>query len=301
MRKLAMVAAVLVLAAAANADTLWGVTNGTGDAGFWSGGEIFTVDTDTGAVDVKATYDTNTMAAFGDIALSPSGDVYVTYAPTLGANFIELAKVNTTTWTFDWTRTLGIQTNSLTFVGNTLYLHAGGGSVDGLYKLDNLTGGPSGGPLNAPTFVGNSGFVGSDGDLFYDRDSGKMYNVFTPGSVGNLAEIDFTNGGATPVGTLNGTAQFGTTDGGFDYGWAGMEFDRSGKLWAGTYWDQNLYSRPDVAAGSNVVKEYDLSASLGGTITGLSIVVPVPPAVALGLVGMAGVGVLRRFRKKTAA
>lgn len=32
-----------------------------------------------------------------------------------------------------------------------------------------------------------------------------------------------------------------------------------------------------------------------------SVVVPVPPAAALGLVGMAGVGVIRRFRKKTAA
>lgn len=279
--------AVLGMQAMANADTLWGVTNGTGDNGFWTGGEIFTVDTANGTTNTLATYMSggSEVRAFGDIALSPSGDVYVTYFSDATGDFKTLAKVNTSTWMFDWTQTVSVQMNSLTFVGNTLFAHAGGGSVDGLYRFDTLDG------AAAPTFVGNSGFVGSDGDLAYDRAAGKLYNVYTPNATGNLAELDISTGAATLVGTLNGTAKFGTTQGGQNYGWSGLEFDSDGKLWAGTYWDQTLYSRPDVLAGSDVVVEYDLSGSLGGNITGLSVI---PEPASVFLLGLGAITLLRR-------
>jgi hypothetical protein len=272
----------LSMAGAAQADTLWGVTNGTGDAGFWSGGEVFTVDTSNGNVSVKATY--NNMKAFGDIALNSGGDVYVTYATDFGSGFNKLAKVDTSNWTFTWTQTLPEQVNALTFINGKLYGAAGGGSFDMLYRFDTLDG------VTAPASVGPAGLLGSDGDLFHNPATGKTYNVYTPGSIGNLVELNTTTGAGTVIGTLNSTAQFGTTNGGQDYGWSGMEFDSNGKLWAGTFWDQNLYSRPDVLAGSNVALEYDLSADLGGTITGLSI----PEPASLGLLAIGGLALLRR-------
>jgi hypothetical protein len=256
----------LAITSIASADELWGVTM---DMNSWSGGEIFTVDTKTGSVEIKNFYDSGTYGyGFGDIARNSAGDVYVTMH-NYGGNwdFVTLAKVNTTDWSFDWTYSaLPVQMNALTFVGDDLYMHAGGGAVDGLYKLAaaDLNG------MTAPTLIDDSGYLGSDGGLAYDSGNDKMYNVFTPGSVGNLAEIDYVNGGATLVGTLDGSAKFGTTDGGDDYGWGGLEFDSQGKLWAGSWQDEILYSRPDVNAGSDVVVEYDLSSVLSGRITGLS-------------------------------
>jgi len=88
---------VLLAGGAAQAgELLWGVTNGTNDAGWWTGGQIFTVDTTSAAVSIKASYGSSTLKAFGDIALSSSGDVYVTYYGDDG--FDKLAKVNATTW-----------------------------------------------------------------------------------------------------------------------------------------------------------------------------------------------------------
>ena len=98
-------AMVLVFGTTAQADTLWGVTNGTNE-NFYTGGQIFTVDTATGSVSVKASYGTSTVLAFGDIAVRNNGEVYVTYYGQDG--FDKLAKVNTSTWGFDWVQDLGV-------------------------------------------------------------------------------------------------------------------------------------------------------------------------------------------------
>ncbi|MBN1395348.1 MAG: PEP-CTERM sorting domain-containing protein [Pirellulales bacterium] len=258
-------------------DVLWGVTNGINDTGFWTGGEIFTVDTGTGNVAIKAAYAYSGAAGdvrgFGDIAMNGNGDMYVTYYSDGAGNFKTLAKVNTSDWSFEWTQTMPEQINALTFVGDTLYAAAGGGAVDNLYKFNSLDG------TTAPTLIGASGYLGSDGDLFYDAPNDKLYNVYTPNSTGNLVELNRTTGVGTLIGTLNGTAKFGTTTGSVNYGWAGMEFDSAGKLWAANWNDQILYSRPNLLPGSDVVQEFDLSTSLGGNITGLSI--PEPGTIAM--------------------
>jgi hypothetical protein len=272
-------------------EVLWGVTNGINDSGFWTGGEIFTVDTGTGAVNVKHAYAYNNnstdVRGFGDIAISPSGGVYVTYYSNDTGDFKTLAKVNTSTWAFEWTQTMPVQINSLEFVGSTLYLHAGGGAVDGLYKL------PSPDGTTDPTFIGNSGYLGSDGDLAYNKLTGKMYNVYCPASTGYLTELNLVTGAGTQIGA------FGNTQGSMTYGWAGLAFDGNGKLWAGTYWDQKLYSRSDVSATGTISMEYDLSASLGGNITGLS---TIPEPGTLSLLAAAGLGMFcYALRRRKAA
>ena len=271
--------ALILPSISASAYTLWGVTNGTNNAGFWSGGELFTVDTTTGAVSVKQSY-TN-LLAFGDIAVNPYGEVYVTYAPDWGG-FNKLAKVNTSTWQFDWSMNLPTQMNALTFVGDKLYGHAGGGSLDGLFNFSVLDG------TTAPTFIGNSGFLGSDGDLAYNNLTGKLFNIYTPGAVAQFVQLDINSGAGTLLGP------FGNTAGGQQYGWGGLEFTPDGELWAGSFWDKNLYQ---YVAG-NPVAVHNLNGKIGGTITGLSHPIPEPAFFQMGaLAAMSGLGLLRLRRR----
>lgn len=274
----AVLAAVLLAGGSAQAaGVLWGVTNGTGDAGGWTGGQIFTVDTTTGAVSIKASYGSGTMKAFGDIALSPSGEVYVTYYGDDG--FDKVAKVNTTTWAFDWVQDLGgwsDQVNALNFVQGRLYGVTGGGTGANLIAFNLVPGGVT------ATNLGNIG-INSDGDLARDPISGAVY--YTSWSTGNTGELNVIDlAGPSLASTLE-------TNGS---GWSGIEFTSDGTLWAGTYWDQKLYTI-DPATGL-ATPMFDLSGALGGPITGLSIQVPAPAAAWLVSLGACLVRGLRRRR-----
>jgi hypothetical protein len=262
---------------------LYGTTNGINDAGFWTGGEIFGVDTSTGDTQVFANYDD--INGFGDIAINRHGEMFVTYSDNFA--FDQLAKVNTTDWSFEWVQALPEQVNALTFIDDTLYGAAGGGSLDNLYRFDTLDG------ATAPTAVGASGYFGSDGDLVYDYGTDKLYNVYTPASTGGLVEVDPGTGTGTPVGGTIVGSKFGTTTGGFEYGWGGLEL-LDGTLYAATYWEQNLYTRTGFGPGDSVSVLYDLNADLGGGITGLSRPVPEPATmIALGA-GLAALAARRR-------
>lgn len=282
---MATTVAILLTGTSVHADVIWGVTGGTGDNGFWTGGEIFTVDTQTGAVSVKATYDNTIMIAFGDIAVRANGEVYVTYAAGFDDGFDRLAKVNTTTWAFDWVQDLGSgndQVNALEFIGDTLYGVTGGGVSANLLQF-TLTG--------SGATVSNLGNIGtnSDGDLAQDWASGAVY--YTSWEAGNTGELNVIDFGPPPSKT---GVEIQTLS-----GWAGLAFDSSGTLWAGTYWNQNLYTMTTGAAPTATLA-YDLSGSLGGTITGLSNPppIPAPPAVVLGGMGLALVGLTRSIRRK---
>ncbi|MFW5697891.1 MAG: hypothetical protein ACOCX1_04970, partial [Fimbriimonadaceae bacterium] len=211
---------------------LYGTTNGINDAGFWTGGEIFGVDTSTGDTQVLAAYDD--IQGFGDIAINRSGEMYVTYSSNY--SFTQFAKVNTSDWSFEWVQTLPEEVNALTFIDDTLYGAAGGGSPDNLYRFDALDG------TTAPTAVGPSCYLGSDGDLVYDYGTNKLYNVYTPVNVGYLVEVDPSNGNGVPAAGAGSDFAFGTTAGGETYGWGGLEL-LDGTLYAASFWDQNLYTR----------------------------------------------------------
>jgi hypothetical protein len=267
--------------------TLWGTTNGINDSGFWTGGQIFTVDTDTGAVSIKATYSSSTMIAFGDIAVRGTNDnpeIYVTYAVGFDHGFDKLAKVNPSTWAFDWVQDLGDnsnQVNALEFINGKLYGVTGGGIAANLLEF-TLTG--SGATV---TNLGSLG-INSDGDITrYPGNANKFfYSTWETGSTSELNVATFS-----PVGKTG--KEISTSS-----GWAGLVYE-NGNLWGGSYWDQKLYTL-DWNTGNathTATLVYDLSTDLGGGITGLSMV-PIPGALWLFGSGLLGLGLLGRRRKR---
>ena len=267
-RTMVILAMVVMVSGIASADVLWGTSHGTG--GFGTGGSIWTYDTSSKTIDVKATYESSTLSAFGDIAVSTGGDVYVTYYGDDG--FDKLAKVDTATWTFDWIQDLGgsdDQVNALEFIDGELYGVTGGG-IDAVVQKFTLTG--SGATV---TDIGKVG-TNSDGDLTKDPVTGNIYYTSWESTATQLNTLDLTTPSETMVGFITGGQN----------GVAGLVADSSGTLWGGNYYENKLYTINKTTA---VASYYDDLDGVG-TVTGLS-VVPEPATMALlGLGGLALIG-----------
>ena len=309
MRYLGIVAvsmvAVMFIAGTAQATTIWGVTNGTNDT-FWSGGQIFTVDTATGNVAIKHSYTkaATTIQAFGDIAVRANGEVYVTYLtnasyPTDYA-FVHLAKVNTSTWAFDWTQNLytveagnNSGVNALEFIGDELYGVTGGlGPAANLIKF-TLTGSGA-----TPTNLGSLG-TNSMGDITTGPD-GRIY--YTSVETAGTSELNVVT--LSPL-TKTGKEIATGSD------WAGL-VGADGKLWAGRCYAGGTW--PDTSGAAEMLYTldydttnatytatmvYDLNGSLGGAITGLS-VIPEPVTMAGLMLGIGSIAGYVRRRRRTA-
>lgn len=265
-----VIAVALALASTAQAELLWG--NSHAASGFWQGGSIWTYDTATKTLDVKATYDTSQLIAFGDIAVRANGEVYVTYYGDDG--FDKLAKVNTSTWAFDWVQDLGgsaDQVNALEFIDGELYGVTGGG-IDAYVRKFTLTG--SGATVMD---IGKIG-INSDGDLAKDPLTGTVYYTSWESSASQLNTLDLSIPSETIVALISGQPN----------GAAGLVFGADGTLWTGNYNENKLYTMDKTTA---VVTFFDDLPGVG-TVTGLS----VPEPMTLSLLAIGGLSLIRRKR-----
>jgi hypothetical protein len=260
-----------LLIGGAQGAVLWGTSHST--SGFWQGGSIWTYDTVSKTLSVKATYDTSTLIAFGDIAVRADGEVYVTYATGYNDGFDKLAKVNTTTWGFDWVQDLGgsnDQVNALEFIDGQLYGVTGGG-IDAYVLKFTLTG--------TGAIVSNLGKIGknSDGDLTKDPVTGNVYYTSWEATASQLNILDLSVPSETMVAYITGGQN----------GWAGLACDQGGTLWAGNYYENKLYTLDKATAAAAY---YDTLTGVG-TVTGLSI----PEPATMALLALGGL-VLRKRR-----
>jgi len=304
-----LMAAGLMLAVTgmAGASTLWGTSYLTTD--YYSGAQIWTVDTATGTVNMLRSYDPvvdkiggHGIKGFGDIAQASNLYLYVTVLTEGTQSFDLLAKIDPTdgailnSWnicdsspTYTYSHGMDGQPvkgtiNSLRAVGNTLYGIEGGGVNDAsLVKIDL----DANGDFASRSDYGNAGDM-ADGDLAIHPTTGDWYGTFWNGSGSTLDTIDPTTGNGT-TGPNTGILSWGGTV-------SGLAFDESAKLWAGSWADRNLYSINSVTTGGHTL-EYDLSSDIGGNITGLSNVVPEPLTVLGVLAGVAGLGGYIRKRR----
>lgn len=176
LRILALIAANVLSASSAMAQTLW-----VGDAN----GKLGKVDIASGNVSLVG----DMGAVMTDIAFDPAGNLY-------GISFTSLYRIDTTTGAGMLVGDLNTTVNSLVFgADGTLY-----GANNQLYTIDPGTAGTS--------IIGNGAtFYISSGDLAFVQ--GELYLTSSVPNSDTLVRLDLTTGAATAVGSLGVSSVYG--------------------------------------------------------------------------------------------
>ncbi len=272
----------------ASPGTLWGVTGvwagGTGPYPGWS--EVFKVDTATGIVTMVNNNPSNPL--YGDIAMTPNGNLYATgaddniLAPNGWAaiNFNDFYRLDPATgnvitkWSNVFTDAGFHRANALAAESSTslLAIEGGGVCVGWGYptgpRLLRITLDGAGDFLSVTSLgaIAASGATScaSDGDLDIDPISGKWYAGFWANAGSEMLELNLANPGVCTLISQSNIQYQG-----------GFAFDASGNAYAGSWADSKLYSVNVIGGGSTVL--WDLSSYIQGSIYGLSPPAPPPP------------------------
>lgn len=149
----------LTVGTIANAAVIWGVTGPSGVTS--GGGELFNLDTSTNTIKKIADY--SSTDSYGDIAVTPSGRLYV--VGNVGAHTwaTGIGELDPESGNLEWSNTTGMNFNALTAESDTslLAVQGGGGGNADLYRLHLDTNGY----YTGKTYLGVIDATASGGDI----------------------------------------------------------------------------------------------------------------------------------------
>jgi hypothetical protein len=277
------IGAVLVLGSLAQAAIIWGVTGPSGVTS--GGGEVFKIDTSTTpnpTITLVGTYPTAN--SYGDIAVTPSGRLYV--VGNIGGSgwATGIGELNPEDGSLEWSNllsTTGTHFNALTAESDTSLLAVQGGQSGqacDLYRL-NLD---NNGYYIGKTLLGRIDVQSNSGGDLTQTPSGSYIAATNSGA--DIYEFLASNpGGATKTCTITGINWVG-----------GLAYDYdTGKLYCGRFQASTIYTL-NLATGVPTAV-----TTTGYTLTkGIFGLASVPEPTSIALLGLGFAALIKRRRNK---
>ena len=273
-----VVAGVSSVSAIQGGCVLWGVSgNNLGESGDYS--EVFRVDTGTGLVTIIGAYTDGSV--YSDIAETPNGNLYTVGMDSDGSigstgNFYDFYRLDPATGAVlgSWLGVFTPEVNALCAESDTsiLTVQVGYDYVPNLLRINLDASGNYASIDDLGALPSGIGY--SEGDLAYDPTSDNWYGTFYASAGSEIWELNITSPDSSSF-----VSQSDIT------GAAGLAFCSDGTAYAGSWYDQNLYT-VDITGGGNIVA-HNLSAYLEGSQFGLSSDT-FPPAAPTGLIATDG-------------
>jgi hypothetical protein len=274
------IGAVLVLGSLAQAAIIWGVTGPSGVTS--GGGEVFKMDTSTAQPTITLVGTYPTANSYGDIAVTPSGRLYVIGNVGGSGWATGIGELNPANGSLEWSNMLsatGTNFNALTAESDTslLAVQGGSGGACDLYRL-NLD---NNGYYIGKTLLGTIDAQSNSGGDITQTPSGSYISATNNGTM--IYEFLASNpGGATKDCDIHGIDWVG-----------GLAYDyANGKLYCGKFQTSTIYTL-DLSTG-NTLAVTTTGYTLKQGIFGLA---SVPEPTSIALLGL-GFALIKRRRNE---